>query len=261
VLSQVQPVNNNYSTCQTLFFHKLTTDIAVPTDSSGPVGMEHKGQYLHLVFLMTTVWASSSSGTRPNYTHLWASSVTASGSSNQNGSSRHPSDNNTNLVTPAVGHKVSATDKPASSPPVPLASTSTLKSSTPHAFRNSSPTAEIKSQGETFKKEVCEENTSNTAMLICLIVIAVLFLICTFLFLSTVVLANKVSSLKRSKQVGKRQPRSNGDFLASSGLWTAESDTWKRAKELTGSNLLLQSPGVLTAARERKHEEGTEKLN
>lgn len=233
----------------------------ITKDSSGPVGMEHKGQYLHLVFLMTTVWASSSSGTRPNYTHLWASSVTASGSSNQNGSSRHPSDNNTNLVTPAVGHKVSATDKPASSPPVPLASTSTLKSSTPHAFRNSSPTAEIKSQGETFKKEVCEENTSNTAMLICLIVIAVLFLICTFLFLSTVVLANKVSSLKRSKQVGKRQPRSNGDFLASSGLWTAESDTWKRAKELTGSNLLLQSPGVLTAARERKHEEGTEKLN
>lgn len=221
--------------------------------------MEHKGQYLHLVFLMTTVWASSP-GTRPNYTHLWASSVTASGPSNQNGSSRHPSDNNTNFVTPAMGHKVSTTDKPASSPTVPLASTSTPESSTPRAFKNSSPTAEIKSQGETFKKEVCE-NTSNAAMLICLIVIAVLFLICTFLFLSTVVLANKVSSLKRSKQVGKRQPRSNGDFLASSGLWTAESDTWKRAKELTGSNLLLQSPGVLTAAREKKHEEGTEKLN
>ncbi|XP_029401897.1 protein EVI2A isoform X1 [Mus pahari] len=242
--------------------HKTTNSVEknlTAKDSSGPVGMEHTGQYLHLVFLMTTVWASSP-GTRANYTHLWASSVTASGSSNQNGPSRHLSDN-TNLVTPALGHKVSATDKPASSPTVPLASTSTPKSSTPRAFRNSSPTAEIKSQGETFKKEVCEENTSNTAMLICLIVIAVLFLICTFLFLSTVVLANKVSSLKRSKQVGKRQPRSNGDFLASSGLWTAESDTWKRAKELTGPNLLLQSTGVLTAARERKHEEGTEKLN
>ncbi|XP_031210901.1 protein EVI2A [Mastomys coucha] len=222
--------------------------------------MEHTGQYLHIVFLMTTVW-SSSPGTKANSTHLWANSITASDSINPHSSSRHPSEKNTNLVTPAVGQKVSDTDKPASSPTVPSAPTSTPKSSTPHAFRNSSPTAEIKSQGETFKKEVCEETTSNTAMLICLIVIAVLFLICTFLFLSTVVLANKVSSLRRSKQVGKRQPRSNGDFLASSGLWTAESDTWKRAKELTGPNLLMQSTGVLTAARERKHEEGTEKLN
>lgn len=222
--------------------------------------MEHKGQYLHLVFLMTTVW-SLSPGTKANYTLLWANSITASGSINQNGTSRHPSEKNTNLVTPSVGHKVSASDKSTSSPTVSLAPTSIPKSSMPHAFRNSSPTAEIKSQGETFKKEVCEENTSNTAMLICLIVIAVLFLICTFLFLSTVVLANKVSSLRRSKQAGKRQPRSNGDFLASSGLWTAESDTWKRAKELTGPNLLIQSTGVLTAARERKQEEGTEKLN
>lgn len=208
---------------------------------------------------MTTVW-SSSPGTKANYTHLWANSINASGSINQNGTSSHPSEKNTNLVTPVVGHKLSATDKPASSPTVPLAPASTPKSFTPRAFKNSSPTAEIKSQGDTFKKEACE-NTSNTAMLICLIVIAVLFLICTFLFLSTVVLANKVSSLRRSKQVGKRQPRSNGDFLASSGLWTAESDTWKRAKELTGPNRLMQSTGVLTAARERKHEEGTEKLN
>ncbi|XP_034362859.1 protein EVI2A [Arvicanthis niloticus] len=220
--------------------------------------MEHTGQYLHLVFLMTTVW-SSSPGTKANYTHLWANSINASDSIDQNSTSSHPSEN-TNLVTPALGHKMSAKDKPASSPTVPLAPTSTPKSSTLHTFKNSSPTAEIKSQGETFKKEACE-NTSNTAMLICLIVIAVLFLICTFLFLSTVVLANKVSSLRRSKQVGKRQPRSNGDFLASSGLWTAESNTWKRAKELTGPNLLMQSTGVLTAARERKHEEGTEKLN
>ncbi|PNJ34475.1 LOW QUALITY PROTEIN: T0118546 isoform 4, partial [Pongo abelii] len=105
----------------------------------------------------------------------------------------------------------------------------------------------------------CAENNNNMAMLICLIIIAVLFLICTFLFLSTVVLANKVSSLRRSKQVGKRQPRSNGDFLAS-GLWPAESDTWKRTKQLTGPNLVMQSTGVLTATRERKDEEGTEKL-
>lgn len=171
----------------------LTIDTAVSTDTSVAAGMEHTGQYLHLVFLMTTVW-SSSPGTKANYTHLWANSINASDSIDQNSTSSHPSEN-TNLVTPAVGHKMSAKDKPASSPTVPLAPTSTPKFSTLHAFKNSSPTAEIKSQGETFKKEACE-NTSNTAMLICLIVIAVLFLICTFLFLSTVVLANKVSSLE-----------------------------------------------------------------
>ena len=37
-------------------------------------------------------------------------------------------------------------------------------------------------------------------------------------------------------------------------------DTWKRAKQLTVPNLMMQSTGVLTATRERKDEEGTEKL-
>ncbi|XP_051014040.1 protein EVI2A [Acomys russatus] len=221
--------------------------------------MEHTGQYLPLVFLMTTV-CSSSPGTKANSTHLWASNVTAWTSINQHSTSRQQSED-TKPAPPAMDHKVSATNVLASSPTVPVAPTSTLKPSVPHAFRNSSPTVEFKSQEETFKKDVCEEHNSNMAILICLIVIAVLFLICTFLFLSTVVLANKVSSLRRSKQAGKRQPRSNGDFLANSGLWTAESDTWKRAKELTGPSLLMQSTGVLTASRERKHEEGTEKLN
>ncbi|XP_021518772.1 protein EVI2A [Meriones unguiculatus] len=223
--------------------------------------MEHTGQYLHLLFLMTAV-CSSSPGTKANYAHPWTNNITAWASMNPNSTSRPPSETNTSPVTPpAVEHRMSPTNMPASSATVPAVPTSTPKTSVPQASRNSSPTVEIKSQGESFKKDVCEENNSNTAMLICLIVIAVLFLICTFLFLSTVVLANKVSSLRRSKQVSKRQPRSNGDFLASSGLWTAESDTWKRAKELTGPNLLMQSTGVLTASRERKHEEGTEKLN
>lgn len=98
--------------------------------------------------------------------------------------------------------------------------------------RNSPPTVQSienssKSHSEIFKKGVCEDDNNKMAMLVCLIIIAVLFLICTILCLSTVVLANKVSSLRRSKQVGKRQPRSNVDFLASSGLWPAESDTWK----------------------------------
>lgn len=258
----MQSHNYNYSM---LFFHKLMIDIAVSTDTSIPVGMGHTGQYLHLLFLMTTV-CTLLPETKANYTHLLADNVTAWGSVNENSTSRHQSEMSTDPVSPTVDHRVSSTGILASSPTVSLAQTSTSKSSGPHVFRNSSSTTEIiestsKSQGETFKKEVCEKNNSNMAMLICLIVIALLFLICTLLFLSTVVLANKVSSLKRSKQVGKRQPRSNGDFLASSGLWTAESDTWKRAKELSGSKLLMQSTGVLPATRERKHEEGTEKLN
>ncbi|XP_012973788.1 protein EVI2A [Mesocricetus auratus] len=225
------------------------------------MGMEHTGQYLYLVFLMTTA-CSLSPGTKANHTHMWANNITAWGSINQSSTSKHHSEKSTDPVIAAVDHRVSSTDMPASSPTV----SSTPKPSGPQVFTNSSPTAEItqstsKTHGEIFKNDVCEENNSNMAMLICLIVIAVLFLICTLLFLSTVVLANKVSSLRRSKQACKRQPRSNGDFLASSGLWTAESDTWKRAKELTGPKLLMQSTAVLTATRERKHEEGTEKLN
>lgn len=227
--------------------------------------MEHTGQYLYLVFLLTTV-CSLSPGTKANYTHLWANNITAWGSVNQNSTSRHQRETSTSPASPAAGHGVSSTDTLVPSPPVSAAPTSTPKPSRPHVFKNGSPTTAIvdstsKSHGETFQKDVCEENNSNMTMLICLIVIAVLFLICTLLFLSTVVLANKVSSLRRSKQVGKRQPRSNGDFLASSGLWTAESDTWKRAQELTNSKLLMQSTGVLTATRERKHEDGTENLN
>uniref|UniRef100_A0A8D2KP82 Ecotropic viral integration site 2A n=2 Tax=Urocitellus parryii TaxID=9999 RepID=A0A8D2KP82_UROPR len=226
--------------------------------------MDHTGHYLHLAFLMTTTFFLSP-GTKANYTHLQADSTTAWDSVIQNITSRYPDENTaTTPVTPEVDYKANSTNMPeraTSHHITSLTPKSEQELYKPSVAGNSSPTVEntSKSHGEIFKKDVCEGNY-NSAMLICLIIIAVLFLICTLLFLSTVVLANKVSSLRRSKQAGKRQPRSNGDFLASSGLWPAESDTWKRAKQLTGPNLVLQSTGMLTATRERKNEEGTEKV-
>ncbi|XP_006138655.1 protein EVI2A [Pelodiscus sinensis] len=87
--------------------------------------------------------------------------------------------------------------------------------------------------------EICGEK-NKSLILICFIIIAVLFLACTFLLLSTVVMANKVSYLKRSKQ-GRRIPRNNGDFLATNSLWPAGSDTWQRkSKELIGVDLMMQ---------------------
>ncbi|XP_012665214.1 protein EVI2A [Otolemur garnettii] len=227
--------------------------------------MEHAGHYLHLAFLMTTVF-SLSPGTKANYTQLWANNTTAWDSVIQNKMGRNQNENiNTNPVTPEVDYKGNSRNTPETATSHVVTSKSEQELYIPSVVKKSSPTVQSienisVSQSEIFKKDVCEENNSNMAMLICLIIIAVLFLICTLLFLSTVVLANKVSSLRRMKAVGKRQPRSNGDFLASSGLWPAESDTWKRAKQLTGPSLMMQSTGVLTATRERKDEGGTEKL-
>ncbi|KAM5272684.1 protein EVI2A [Ctenodactylus gundi] len=228
--------------------------------------MEH-GRYLHLALLMTTVF-SLSPGTKANYIHLWAENTTVWHSVIQNNTGRYQNKNiNTNPVTPEVDYKLNSTGTPeaaTSSRMVSVTPTSELEPST-SLVRDSSPTAESvenssKSHSEIFKKDVCEENTTTMAILICLVVIAVLFLMCTLLFLSTVVLANKVSSLRRAKPAGKRQLRSNGDFLASSGLWPADSDTWKRAKPVTGPSLALHCSGVLTATGERNLEDGTEKL-
>ncbi|NXL33673.1 EVI2A protein, partial [Glaucidium brasilianum] len=112
----------------------------------------------------------------------------------------------------------------------------------------------------TMTKETCEDNKS--LILICFIIIAVLVLICTFLFLSTVITANKMSYLKKTQQ-GKRRPRSNGDILATNSLWPSTAGTWQRmAKETTGMDLVMQdlvSGG--DAAIQRKHQdETTEKL-
>lgn len=223
--------------------------------------MEHTGLYLHLGLLMTTVF-SWSPGINANYTHLWANSTTVWDPDIQNKPGRNQNENINASPTPSAvdkrGNSMTSTEIAAASQvtsPTPL---SELEFYTPSIVRNSSENT-TKGHREIFKKEVCDENNNKMAMLICLVIIAVLFLMCTLLFLSTVVLANKVSSLRRSKQTGKRQPRSNGDFLASSGLWPADSDTWKRAQQLTGPNLMMQSSGTLLATRERK-DGGTEKL-
>ncbi|XP_012581732.1 PREDICTED: protein EVI2A [Condylura cristata] len=225
--------------------------------------MEYR-EYLHLALLMVTVFSHE---TTASYTHLRANDTTVWEPHIQNKMGRNQNENITNLTTTNIdkkGNFSNMPERPTSSHIVSLTPKSELELYTPSVVRNSSPTVQSirntsKNHSEIFKKDVCEENNNKMAMLVCLIIIAVLFLICTFLFLSTVVLANKVSSLRRSKQVGKRQPRSNGDFLASSGLWPAESDTWKRAKQFTGHNLMMQSTGVLTATSERKDDERTEK--
>lgn len=227
--------------------------------------MEHTRHYLHLVFLMTTVLYLPP-GMKANHTYLQANNTIAWDPDIQNKTDRNQKESvNTNFTTPEVHEKGSATNMSETETSSHIISPkSELELYTPFV-RNSSPTVQSikntsKSQSEIFEKDVCEESHKKMVIMICLIIIAVLFLICTLLFLSTVVLANKVSSLRRSKQVGKRQPRSNGDFLANSGLWSADSDTWKKAKLLTGPNLMMQSTGVLTATRERKNEEGMEKL-
>ncbi|NWT62466.1 EVI2A protein, partial [Erythrocercus mccallii] len=109
-------------------------------------------------------------------------------------------------------------------------------------------------------KETCEDNRS--LILICFIIIAVLVLICISLFLSTVIVANKISYLKRAQQ-GKRRPRSNGDLLATNSLWPTAAGTWHRMpKETSGTELIMQElVSGRDAVNQRKSEdETTEKL-
>ncbi|KFQ24783.1 PREDICTED: protein EVI2A [Merops nubicus] len=112
----------------------------------------------------------------------------------------------------------------------------------------------------TMTKETCEDNKS--LILICFIVIAVLVLICTFLFLSTVIVANKMSYLKKSQQ-GKRRPRSNGDILATNSLWPTAAGTWQRMpKETAGTDVIMQDliSGRDAALQGKTNNETTEKL-
>ncbi|NXR59807.1 EVI2A protein, partial [Rhadina sibilatrix] len=109
-------------------------------------------------------------------------------------------------------------------------------------------------------KETCEDNKS--LILICFIIIAVLVLICISLFLSTVVVANKVSYLRRAQQ-GKRRPRSNGDLLATNSLWPTAAGTWHRMpKETSGTELIMQelTSGRDAVNRRKSEDETTEKL-
>ncbi|NXJ76489.1 EVI2A protein, partial [Trogon melanurus] len=112
----------------------------------------------------------------------------------------------------------------------------------------------------TTTKETCEDNKS--LVLICFVVIAVLVLICTFLFLSMVVIANKMSHLKKTQQ-GKRRPRSNGDILATNSLWPTAAGTWqKMLKETTGSDVIMQDlvSGRDATIQRKTQDETTEKL-
>ncbi|KAM6372743.1 protein EVI2A [Pluvialis apricaria] len=112
----------------------------------------------------------------------------------------------------------------------------------------------------TLTKETCEDNKS--LILICFIIIVVLVLICTFLFLSTVVIANKMSYLKKTQQ-GKRRPRSNGDILATNSLWPTAAGTWQRMpKETTGTGRIMQDliAGRDAAMQRKAEDETTEKL-
>uniref|UniRef100_A0A8C6J4W5 Uncharacterized protein n=1 Tax=Melopsittacus undulatus TaxID=13146 RepID=A0A8C6J4W5_MELUD len=108
-------------------------------------------------------------------------------------------------------------------------------------------------------KETCED--SKSLIMICFIVIAVLVLICTFLFLSTVVIASKMSHLKKAQQ-GKRRPRSNGNILATNSLWPMAAGTWQRMKETTGTDLIMQDliPGRDTTIPRETEDETTKKL-
>ncbi|NXO84784.1 EVI2A protein, partial [Sitta europaea] len=109
-------------------------------------------------------------------------------------------------------------------------------------------------------KDTCEDNKS--LILICFIIIAVLVLICTSLFLSTVIAANRISHLKRVQQ-GKRRPRSNGDLLATNSLWPTAAGTWQRMpKETSGTELIMQElvSGRDAVNHRKSEEETTEKL-
>ncbi|NXK54698.1 EVI2A protein, partial [Chauna torquata] len=109
-------------------------------------------------------------------------------------------------------------------------------------------------------QEMCEDNKS--LILICFIIIAVLVLICTFLFLSTVVIANKMSYLKKAQQ-GKRRPRSNGDILATNSLWPTAAGTWQRMpKEAAATDLIMQDliSGRDAAIQRKTQDETTERL-
>ncbi|NXO22400.1 EVI2A protein, partial [Cisticola juncidis] len=109
-------------------------------------------------------------------------------------------------------------------------------------------------------KETCEDNKS--LILTCFIIIAVLVLICTALFLSTVIVANKISYLRRAQQ-GKRRPRSNGDLLATNSFWPTAAGAWHRMpKETEGPELIMQElvSGRDAVNRRKSEDEATENL-
>ncbi|NWZ65813.1 EVI2A protein, partial [Acrocephalus arundinaceus] len=146
-----------------------------------------------------------------------------------------------------------------STSPAPRA-VSTMTSPVPSAVSTTGGSGKSSKPKSPTTKETCEDNKS--LILICFIIIAVLVLICTSLLLSTVVVANKISHLKRAQQ-GKRRPRSNGDLLATNSLWPKAAGTWHRMpKETSGTELIMQElmSGREAVNQRKAEDEITEKL-
>ncbi|XP_005056640.1 PREDICTED: protein EVI2A [Ficedula albicollis] len=173
----------------------------------------------------------------------------------------------TTLETQSTLPSSSTTAQHSASAPAKIQST--LPSLSPTMTQNSTSPSAVSTTGELGKsskpkspttKETCEDN--KPLILICFIIIAVLVLICISLFLSTVIVANKISFLRRAQQ-GKRRPRSNGDLLATTSLWPTAAGTWQRMpKETSGTELMMQElVSGRDAVNQRKTEgETTEKL-
>ncbi|NXR19872.1 EVI2A protein, partial [Cinclus mexicanus] len=145
-------------------------------------------------------------------------------------------------------------------PPFSSTMTQNLTSPAPSAVSSTQGLGKSSKPKSPMTKETCED--SKSLILICFIIIAVLVLICISLFLSTVIVANKISYLKRAQQ-GKRRPRSNGDLLATNSLWPTAAGTWQRMpKETSGTELIMQELVLgRDAVNQRKTEdETTEKL-
>ncbi|XP_060115172.1 protein EVI2A [Heteronotia binoei] len=117
-----------------------------------------------------------------------------------------------------------------------------------------------KEQATANKDEICDENNKRI-MLICFIIIGVLVFIGVLLLLVIVVLASKMSHLKR-RHPSKRLPRSNGDFLSGNSLWPLGLETLQRtSNETPGTNPKTQGPGLeRVSAEHEQFEEAGKKL-
>nr|XP_033778440.1 protein EVI2A [Geotrypetes seraphini] len=103
-------------------------------------------------------------------------------------------------------------------------------------------TSVITSKGNTACAEnFSKEQNNKKSTMTCVIIIGVLVLICTALLISTVVLANQLSNLKKSMQ-SKHQARSNGDFLiTTNSVWPLGLDLMqKRSQTLREVSLTME---------------------
>ncbi|NXP44824.1 EVI2A protein, partial [Heliornis fulica] len=212
----------------------------------------------HLAFpvIMLFSWCLQTSANSADYPRAGNESWNPVGSQNLTGAISNSPLSINSSSQPKVFKMQTTTLHPSSSTKAPNSTSSPTRSagSAMGGPRNTS-----KPKG-TMAKDTCED--SKSLILICFILIAVLVLICTFLSLSTVILANKMAYLKKSKQ-GKRRPRSNGDILATNSLWPTAAGTWQRMpKDTTGTDLTMQDllSGRDAAIPRKTKEYTTEKL-